>query len=358
MTTEEINTAAMGLQKPGVYYNVPEPVYRAIEAVSQSTLRNFAKCPLSFNRGLPEHSSDSLDFGSLFESILIFGDAGWKGDYAILSDEIKQQILEAAQARHNAKGPTKFSGNQTPARDFKKANPDVALTAEMKADLLKAAQELHESKGPDKFSNSLSDARQWHADMESKGIKVIDEIEITCAEIAVQRFRQEPNIARFLEWDAQWQVCLVWNDPDTGLLCKALVDWVPQGLPEPHRVLIDIKTSMAVLNRTPSQAAWKFRSSVLEFGYHWQAASYLFGWEQAHLQGGLPPDPRDGWCFAVAGNKKPWPAACYELDQDDIDSALDEYKEALKLWKRCHENDDWPGLTDDSVMMLPKLTKP
>ena len=64
------------------------------------------------------------------------------------------------------------------------------------------------------------------------------------------------------------EIAIVWDDPETGLRCKARIDFVSEY--DGWTVVGDLKSS---INAAPKQWA----RAVANYGYHRQAAFYLDG---------------------------------------------------------------------------------
>jgi hypothetical protein len=120
--------------------------------------------------------------------------------------------------------------------------------------------------------------------------------------------------------DAKTQVAIVWDDPETGVRCKARIDAQQPG------ALIDLKTTRSAVNRT-------FSRDIVNFGYHTQAAMYLDGW--AALNGGEEID----WNFICVENEPPFCCAVYHLDPEAVMAGRIRYKIALKKYKGYLESD-------------------
>lgn len=297
--------------KPGIYHDLTREEYRAIPAVNQSTLKDFMKNPRAWREGLPARESESLQWGSLFELLLFEGLEAWEKRYYLLDSVTKQALLEQAQERQKGKKS-------------------------------------------ETFSRSLTEYKEWAAKMEGSGKTEIDEGLLKGAQIAVKRALEEPNIKSLASLPKRHEVAIVWEDPDTKLLCKGLIDWVPEGIAS----LVDVKTTKELVDVSAEQASWKFARAVRNLGYDMQAAAYLLGWTLAHEQAGKRADLRHGWLFVCSANKKPWSPAAYRLSTEAIQQGLDKWRHGLHIWRKCHETDIWPGLTDQEEWPELPVLKP
>lgn len=137
-------------------------------------------------------------------------------------------------------------------------------------------------------------------------------------------------IARTL-LDGEAERSAVWKDPETGLLCKARFDLVPEGI----GALTDLKTTLDASEESFVRAIWNL-------GYHWQAAHYLMGARELGL------DIR--WFTIVAAEKEPpYAVAVYHLREDAIQAAADELRPFLELYAGCESCGVWPGYPTEAV---------
>ncbi len=137
------------------------------------------------------------------------------------------------------------------------------------------------------------------------------------------------------------QVCLVWVDPVTGLLCKARLDY-ERSAGFAHFVT-DLKTA-----RSAKQEA--FQSQVFKYGYDGQMAFYHDGWFQ------LTGDTSVCWWLAVEKEGlcvvKPWQA-----HEDWLEGGRNLYRPALERWAICVKENDWPAYGGGDILEMPGWAK-
>lgn len=122
-----------------------------------------------------------------------------------------------------------------------------------------------------------------------------------------------------------------WQDEDTGLWVRNLLDkWIPS-----VAIVADIKTA-----KDPTPAA--FAKSVVNFGYHCQAALYSAG---AFAVYGVAVE----FVFVVVGSEPPHEVACYQLDADAMQLGHDLNVSAMREIRRRHDADDWRSRHADVV---------
>lgn len=128
---------------------------------------------------------------------------------------------------------------------------------------------------------------------------------------------------------------LVWRDEDTGVMCRALVDWLRD--PGPGRMLVpDYKTTKCA---HPDELA----KSVFNFGYYQQAAWYLAGVRAL----GLGDDPQ----FLLACQEKTPPYLITIAQPDAMALRIGEHRnrQALQIYRDCAAAGVWPGYADEVV---------
>ncbi len=125
---------------------------------------------------------------------------------------------------------------------------------------------------------------------------------------------------------ARIEIPLFWNDPITGLRCKAKPDYSRKL----NRILIDLKSCRSIDER-------EFGASAARYGYHCQLAHYANGIGSAY--GWKPKE-----VIIIAVEKyPPYDTAIFELSEDDLWAGAEEVGELLAKVKECQESGIWPG---------------
>jgi exodeoxyribonuclease VIII len=140
------------------------------------------------------------------------------------------------------------------------------------------------------------------------------------------------KIHRFIE-QGESEICIVWIDKKTGLLCKGRIDYVHRG----QAVIIDLKSSLDATKE-------KFARDIWRYGYYQQAAFYCDGWRA------LTEDP-PAYVFLVYEKTPPFLIAARELAAKDIIAGRLSYREQLKKYAKCVRDDYWPGYSDNVEMI-------
>lgn len=196
---------------PGVYPNVTFEAYCQWDALNHSRLKRVGRSPMHFREGPPDRETDSKVFGVGFH----------------------EMMLE----------PARFAARVIPAP-------------------------INDKTGKP-FGRETKAWAEYAASRPGKLILTGEEIE----EIKAMRDRivAHPEASMFFEPGngAQFEVCIVWDCPITGLRCKGRVDvWFMRSNKMVAR--LDLKS-------TADAGSAAFGRSVVDYGYHTQDAFYELG---------------------------------------------------------------------------------
>ncbi|WP_295406496.1 PD-(D/E)XK nuclease-like domain-containing protein [uncultured Thiocystis sp.] len=133
------------------------------------------------------------------------------------------------------------------------------------------------------------------------------------------------SIGRVLFAKGKAEQTLLAIDPESGLLCKGRLDWLPTDLD----LLVDLKTCQSAAPAEIARDAGKYR-------YHQQAAFYSHLWT-------LVAGERLPFMFACVESAPPFDVAVYELDADALEAGERRFRAALTIWAECLESGVWPG---------------
>lgn len=263
---------------PGIYPGLGRAEYDAIKAVNQSTLKQF--------RRSPAHAKHYLDHGREETSDLSFGTA------------VHAALLE----------PKRFQAEYIalPKYDMRKTADKAAASAFIAA---------------------------------NEGKTIIDGDDYQRCQKIIEAIRYNATASELLSLPGPNEVAVVWNDPDTGLLCKALLDRIVsyRGI----TTVVDPKT-------TKNAAERSFTYDCLKFGYHLQAAFYLDG-----LQANEPADRM--FLFLAIEKEPPYASAVYELDYLSLEAGRDQCRRYLQQYADCLKTGFWPSYPDTiQTLQLPQ----
>lgn len=139
--------------------------------------------------------------------------------------------------------------------------------------------------------------------------------------------RSNASVMKLLD-GCETELSIDWNDPETGLKCKARLDAYNQRL----STTIDIKT-------TTDASSKGFPRKLFAYGYHRQAGFYLDGLRCNGL-------PARHFVFVAVEKDPPFAVGIYRLTDDVIALAQKENTHLLQKLKACEQSGKWPSYTD------------
>lgn len=160
-------------------------------------------------------------------------------------------------------------------------------------------------------------------------------------EAMVKQLREHPIAGALLDPDSgRPEQTLVWRDVETGIWCRALLDWLRHPVPGRPLWVVDYKTAH-------SASPTAVEKAVADFGYHRQGAWYCDG---ARVLGLSTGDP----AFLLIAQMKspPYLVAVYQIRPDELDRGRVANRRAMHVWRACREQGRWPGYADESVLPL------
>lgn len=116
---------------------------------------------------------------------------------------------------------------------------------------------------------------------------------------------------------------IYWVDQDTGITCRARVDWVRDN------ALVDLKSC----EKASPEA---FAKSCANFRYDMQASHYSEGWEAVTGQA-LP------FIFVAVEKSPPYLIGVYQLDSEAMKNGMLDVRKTKALYAECESANVWPG---------------
>jgi exodeoxyribonuclease VIII len=185
-------------------------------------------------------------------------------------------------------------------------------------------------------------ANQGKADYEAfqkanTGKAIISQDDLT-AIMAMDKSVKAHPLAKNLIGTGTNEVSVFWDDPFSGLPCKARPDKVPG-----QNTLVDLK-------KTRGASAHSFQRSVIDYGYHRQAALYLDGMRK------VTGENYDLFAFICVEDSEPYRTEVYTLSQDFIEYGRVEYQRLINIESHCRQKGAWPNFTSAQAteIELPK----
>ena len=280
----------------GLFYDMTETDYRAIDAVSQSVLKLYKTSPAHGRAAELEEKKFKRHFN--------IGHAG------------HQAILEPMRFREN-----------------------TAIIPD----------EMPDSKGQMKPTNkSMSSYKAWEAANEGKLILSAEERDhVVEMMMSVHRHplggaylgMGKSEVSAFAEMQVMFIEQFTGDTLHRPVKVKARFDWL-HSIDGIEPFILDIKT-------TQDASRTGFQKSISNFGYHIQAAFYL---KIARLCG------YPATCFKILAVEKepPFATALYTISEHAIEIGTREFKSLLSIYAMCHHHGEWYGYSEeDQIIDLP-----
>lgn len=162
-----------------------------------------------------------------------------------------------------------------------------------------------------------STCRKWVEDVHAEGKTPYNKEDLDKADTIIQNIRGHKTAGDWLS-GGRSQVAIVWEDPETGILCKARMDYLKQDR------IVDLKTTFDASKRT-------FARTLNNQLYHVQAAMYSGGWTVLNKGEVLP------FGFVAAESEAPHCVATYETGEDTLLTGTNLFRAAIRRYKDFKE---------------------
>jgi hypothetical protein len=168
-------------------------------------------------------------------------------------------------------------------------------------------------------------------EIENLGKNLISLEEAIIADGIYDSLMRKPTSRGFLEAQGSIETSIFWEDAESGVRCKARID--KHVFFEDQLIVGDLKSTL-----NASKAA--FSRDIHNYGYHMQGTIYLDGMSTV-LQ-----ENHTTFLFLACEKYPPFASALYRLDKEAIELGRKEYKDLLKLYRECDDNEHWPDYGD------------
>jgi hypothetical protein len=285
-------------------------------SVSSSSLRMFDMCPSKFIHGFEMAPSASLEYGALFDTIVLTPDQFDKR-YAVQPETYETTGMKCPNCED-------VSAKSKKCAACKCERVEVQITK--------------------KWSNGATVCEVWVAEQIAAGKEVCSASELADAQAAAKRLFDDPIIGDYIrESDKQVWIAAEWHDAATGLVVpvKCLVDLLPRRDSEFFDGAGDLKST-----KCAKKLAWeRFADHV---GYNIQGA-----WNIDLVQAALPNEQRRKFAFILSESHHPWEPS-REMMEDDNDpqsnslmsNARSKYRRIMANYCQCLKHNKWPGYAD------------
>jgi hypothetical protein len=279
-----VGTDLTAWMKPGIYPNIPFADYLAIDAVSNSRLGQLAKSPAHYKANAELEQTKPLVIGRLVH-------AGRLEPLSLI------QRYAVCPDFHLDPGNRTDKGDPSQSTQTKWCKEQVA------------------NFGAANWGKEIV-SRSWYDEMMAM----------------VTSLDADPLAKEIFNEPGEVELTLVWNDDETGLLCKARLDKISRDR------ITDLKT-------TPDLSA--FTRAMARYGYHRQGAHYRNGWST------LNGECLDFWIAAVE-KSPPFCVQAAPVHEDSIESGELKRRELLRLLADCMDSDKWPGPPAPNAWRVPE----
>lgn len=126
---------------------------------------------------------------------------------------------------------------------------------------------------------------------------------------------------------------IFWTDEQTGVQCRARLDWLPEKQNGRRIIIPDLKTAVSAEPGEFSRAAARFHYAMQDDQYR-----------EAVRAAGLDPDP--AFVFVVIEKEPPYVVTVGQLDDDSQKLGADLNNKARRIYAACLATDTWPGYAD------------
>lgn len=335
--------------EPGIYHDVNPMDYFRLGTVqsdgtpipkdspdyimSRSSLREFARCPKAWFLGRPEKDSRAFTWGTLIDILCLTPHLA--DELLVVQPETYSNAPKEGEYILTSAFDGEWNGRKKDCREWK---------AEQEAKGLKVLtpEQLESASEEKPWNNNSEFCKQWFANT-PKGREVISAKMNQNGKRALEQIEKDLWFSHILR-NSKKQTVIVWDwePPLFGVKpvrCKAMIDIVPERT-ESSGALIDLKTT-----NDAGVPAWN--SHVKKFGYHYQGAFYLDGWNSAANAVGLD-DRRSVFAHLISESEAPYVTARRVLDEAFIEAGRLEYVGDLVKFAACREAGAWPGYSDDA----------
>jgi hypothetical protein len=166
------------------------------------------------------------------------------------------------------------------------------------------------------------EAREWKAEQAELGKIITSEEEIEKIKEIAGVVLDDYHINFLAEYKTE--VAVFGKIGNTEI--KGLIDLVPDNLD----CLVDLKTTAGI------ESPEALQRTIVNRGYHWQAALYLDLWNAA------TGEKRTRFVFCFIETEAPYESAWVELSENLLDIGRAGYMNAVAKWQTCVATNHWP----------------
>lgn len=181
---------------------------------------------------------------------------------------------------------------------------------------------------------STAEAKQFIVDAQADNRIPLKPQDMETVKAMAQALSRHPIMGKLLGGTGLPEASLFWKDPESGVSCRARLDWLPTVKSGQRAIIIDYKTSVSANPRVWSRKAAEYR-------YNQQGAWY----EDAVVACGLAEEVAFVW--VVQSKSAPYTVTVFQLDYVAMDLGRQLNRRARSIFAECKESGHWPGYSRD-----------
>lgn len=182
---------------------------------------------------------------------------------------------------------------------------------------------------PEGIDLRMTEGKELKAKAEAAGVRLLSHKNGQMVEAMHRAFATHP-LAPMAFIRGLPERSLIWRDEETGVWLKVRPDFLPDRI----GIIAEYKSTVLA-----TKAA--FRRDARRYGYHLQAALYLWGIRE--VLGETPDD----FVFVCQEKEPPYVVRLFSLEDDWYTEAHDLLRAAIRLFAQCLERDEWPDYGGD-----------
>jgi len=155
---------------------------------------------------------------------------------------------------------------------------------------------------------------------------------------AAQAVRAHPVAGPLFARPGPVEQTLVWRDPITRVMCRAMLD---KQIPGARLIVVDLKTGKSAEPGAVSKA-------IATYGYHQQGDFYLTGAKFLGLHNGVEP----AFVLVFVEVLPPHLVTVAQLDPNALLWGHRLNRQAIDIYHHCTTTNRWPSYADDSVVSV------
>lgn len=181
-------------------------------------------------------------------------------------------------------------------------------------------------------------AKEARDEARAEGLTPLLPRDFEIVEAMAKALRDDPVAAPFLAMPGEAEMTLIWEDERTGVMRRALLDWLPKRADNGWLCMWDYKG-------LASAQPVKLPKVMHDHGHHRQADWYRAGAVALGLA-----EPDTPFVFICQEKTAPYLVTVHQPDANAMRIAKAMNHQAIDLFKHCTDTDTWPGYATDVVL--------